>query len=223
MYIIGIVDDNTSEVDDIQATIFSAWKNIPEITEDVEFILYPVAPDPDIRQKTVDIILKDIDEYHIHGLIVDYKLDSLRRVMLGKDVIKDVLGAVPAFPGILLTNAADQGKHAEEIDPDKVYDKAVFFQADSDQSKEMALNIYLNIKRYTNRRLELESKLSVALDQMSKDSSDAVDVDLLSQISAIEYELSNYRRNGQSRIEKDLDMSELRDILHEIEELKKEV
>ena len=130
MYKIGIVDDNTSEVDDIQATIFSAWKNIPEITEDVEFILYPIAPDPDIRQKTVDIILKDIDAHHIHGLIVDYKLDSLRRVMLGKDVIKDVLGAVPAFPGILLTNAADQGKHAEEIDPDKVYDKAVFFQAD---------------------------------------------------------------------------------------------
>lgn len=86
----------------------------------------------------------------------------------------------------------------------------------------MALNIYLNIKRYTNRRLELESKLSVALDQMLQAPSNAVDIDLLSQISAIEYELANYRRNGQTRAEKDLDMSELRDILQEIEELKKE-
>ena len=147
---IGLIDDNDYEIDDIQTAIFTAWNQASEITEDVEFKRYRLEASSSFKEKLEAELLRDIDTQEIQSLIVDYKLDSLRKVMEGKDVVTYLGDRVPAFPVVILTNAPQGSQHEPAIDPDKVYDKREFLLVGSSESKEMSLKIYLNVKRYIN-------------------------------------------------------------------------
>lgn len=216
MYRIGIIDDNQFEVDDIQTTIFTVWSKSNDAPNEVDFKHYDLLSTPDFRNKLLNEILHDIEHANIHSLIIDYKLDSLRTVIEGKEIVDFLRDQVPAFPVIILTNAPQGSKTEEEIDPDKVYAKRSFFNLNSDSAYDMAFNIYLNIKRYINRREELEQNLSQALEELTTKEGADVDVALLSRISKIEEDLSDYTLTGQTATERALDLSELRELISEL-------
>lgn len=159
MYRIGIIDDNISEVDDIQATVYMTWMKAKEAPNEVDFKHYQLYSSPDFKDALLSELLDDIEHQTIHSLIIDYKLDSLRTVIEGKEIVDFLRMKVPFFPVVILTNAPQGSKQEEEIDPDKVYDKKSFFDLKNDISADMALKIYFNIKRYVNRRAELEKAL----------------------------------------------------------------
>lgn len=219
MYRIGIIDDNLYEVDDIQATIYTVWTKHNDAPSEVEFKHYKLSSSPSFKDELLQELLYDIEHSIIQSLIIDYKLDSLRTVLEGKDIVDFLRDQVPFFPVIILTNAPQGSKTEEKIDPDKVYDKRSFFDLNSATSCEMAFNIYLNIKRYINRRNELEQSLASALNELTSREGADVDISLISQISRIEEELSDYTITGQSYAERAFDLSELRELISELQSL----
>lgn len=216
---IGIIDDNSSELDDIRTTIFTSWKKSPDISEEVDFKPYSLKKTPDVKEKLESELLQDIENLTIQSLIVDYKLDSLRKVLEGKDVVEYLQDVVPAFPVVILTNAPSGSKKESEIDPDKVYDKREFLKINSSESDEMSLKIYLNIKRYIKHRGELEAALEASLKDLTSRPGADVDIDLLSKISEIEVDLSRYVPLDKSIAEKAFDLSELKGLIEEISKL----
>lgn len=217
MYRIGIIDDNLFEVEDIQATIYTVWLKHADAPNEVDFKHYELSSTPNFKEKLFQELLGDIENSTIQSLIIDYKLDSLRTVLEGKDIVDYLRDRVPFFPVIILTNAPQPSKIEEKIDPDKVYDKRSFFDLNSPTSSDMAFNIYLNMKRYINRRSELEEKLAAALVELTSSDRAAGDISLISQITKIEEELSDYTITGQSHAEQAFDLSELRELISELQ------
>lgn len=217
MYRIGIIDDNIYEVDDIQTTIFTVWSKHSDAPNEVDFKHYELTSSSSFKDELLKELLDDIEQSTIHSLIIDYKLDSLRTVLEGKDIVDYLRDQVPFFPVIILTNAPQGSKTEEKIDPDKVYDKRSFFDLNGTVATEMAFNIYLNIKRYINRRNELEQSLASALNEMTSGNGADVDIALISKISKIEEELSDYTITGQSHAERAFDLSELRELISELQ------
>ena len=216
---IGIIDDNSSELDDIRATIFTAWKKSPDILEEVDFKPYSLEKTQDFKEKLESELLQDIEKRTIQSLIVDYKLDSLRKVLEGKDIVEYLQDLAPAFPVVILTNAPSGSKKEAEIDPDKVYDKREFLKVNSSESDEMCFKIYLNIMRYIKHRGELEVALDASLNDLASRPGADVDIDLLSRISEIEVDLSKYVPIDKSHAEKLFDLSELKGLIEEISKL----
>lgn len=222
MYTIGLIDDVESEVDNIRSTIFVTWKKVRELPNEVEFKLYKLAPVPEFKEKLQKELLHDVENNVIQSLIVDYKLDSLREVIAGKEIVEFMHDEVPAFPVIILTNVPQSSKKEDVIDPDKVYAKEDFFLLDSAQSKEMAFKIYRNIERYIGRRKRLEASLAEMLEKLhevqgqQKDvhsSTADAEVMLLTQIAETEDELGDYTPMGPTTAEKNFDLSELHSVI----------
>lgn len=222
MYRIGIIDDNISEVDDIQATVYVTWTKSKDVPYEVGFKHYQLSSSPDFKDKLFSELLDDIEHQMIHSLIVDYKLDSLRTVIEGKEIVDFLRMKVPFFPVVILTNAPQGSKQEEAIDPDKVYDKRSFFDLKHDISSDMALKIYFNIKRYVNRRAELEKNLSEALEELTTKPGADSDVGLIARISEIEEELDDYTITGKSSAEKAFDLTELREIIRDLQAIEGE-
>lgn len=220
---IGLIDDNHYEIDDIQTAIFSSWKQLPEVTEDVCFKCYTLEATPDFKTKLEAELLHDIDSQEIQSLIVDYKLDSLRKVLEGKNVVTYLTEKVPAFPVVILTNAPDGSQRESAIDPDKVYDKHEFLKVGSSESTEMSLKIYLNAKRYIRHRTELEARLSVALNELMSQPDADIDIELIARITEIEDDLANYTTIDTSTAEKAFDLSELRSLILDLSKLEQDI
>ena len=185
----------------------------------MDFKPYSLEKTQDFKEKLESELLRDIENRTIQSLIVDYKLDSLRKVLEGKDVVEYLRDVVPAFPVVILTNAPSGSKKESEIDPDKVYDKHEFLKVNSSESDEMSLNIYLNIKRYIKHRGELEAELEASLNDLTSRPGADIDIGLLSRISEIEVDLSKYVPIDKSHAEKIFDLSELKGLIEEISKL----
>lgn len=222
MYRIGIIDDNISEVDDIKTTVYVTWTKSKDLPNEVDFKHYHLSSSPDFKDALLGELLDDIEHQTIHSLIVDYKLDSLRTVIEGKEIIDFLRMKVPFFPVVILTNAPQGSKKEEVIDPDKVYDKKSFFDLNHDTSSDMAQKIYFNIKRYVNRRAELEKNLSEVLAELTTKPGADSDVSLIVKISQIEEELGDYTITGQSSAEKAFDLTELREIIRDLQAIEGE-
>lgn len=222
MITIGLIDDNDNEVDDIQATIYTIFAKKQDISLPINFKQYILKATAEFKEELEEELLQDIDNQSIQSLIVDYKLDSLRQVISGKEIVEFLHEQVPAFPVVTLTNAPESSKQEIEIDPDKVYDKRDFFKVDGAEADDMVYKIYLNLSRYKTRRTALESELDEALKKFTSSEGTEVNASLLAHISELEDTLSDYTTTvDQTAAEKVLNVNELKDIVKELAELEK--
>lgn len=223
MFIIGLIDDNERELDDIQATITTGWQKTGNISGVVDFKIYKLAADIDFKEKLQAELINDVQCAQIHGLIVDYKLDSLRKVFAGKDIADYLHQKVPAFPVVVLTNVPERGKEEDEIDPDKVYDKEVFFNLDESLSRELVFNIRRNVERYVKQRAELEALLSQALEELNQDNNSDEKIELLARITELEDHLNDYTQTGMTSAEKAFDLGNLKDLVANLIQLESDL
>lgn len=212
MYRIGIIDDEKSERDDIQVSILDNVK----LDEEIAFKEY------ELESRTKDDIFReireDIETFDIHALIVDFKLDTKKDVIEGWEIIDFMHEETPEFPVVIMTNAPDESKESRYTDADKVYAKKIFLIPSSSETKEMVRNICLNMQKYTARRTELETMLSIELKKLEKNGTDQ---EALNKIIRIESELSKYKQIYQTTLDKMLDMSDLQDALKQLKEYEK--
>lgn len=212
MYRIGIIDDAKSERADIQVSVLDnvGWD------AEIEFKEYEL--EARTREDIVTEIRRDVEEGNIHALIVDFKLDTTADVIKGWEIIEFMHEETPEFPVVIMTNAPDESKESQYTDADKVYAKKVFLKPELDATKELVKNIMLNMEKYVSHRKELETRLEIELKNLDKDGANE---DILEEVIKIENELSRYKQIYQTRVDKALNMSDLKDAFEELEKYEK--
>ena len=212
MYRIGIIDDAKSERADIQVSVLDnvGWD------AQIEFKEYEL--EARTREDIMTEIRRDVEEGNIHALIVDFKLDTTADVIKGWEIIEFMHEETPEFPVVIMTNAPDESKESQYTDADKVYAKKVFLKPELDATKELVKNIMLNMEKYVSHRKELETRLETELKKLDRDGANE---DILEEVIKIENELSRYKQIYQTRVDKALDMSDLKDAFEELEKYEK--
>ena len=212
MYRIGIIDDAKSERADIQVSVLDnvGWD------AQIEFKEYEL--EARTREDIMTEIRRDVEEGNIHALIVDFKLDTTADVIKGWEIIEFMHDETPEFPVVIMTNAPDESKESQYTDADKVYAKKVFLKPELDATKELVKNIMLNMEKYVAHRKELETRLEIELKKLDRDGANE---DILEEVIKIENELSRYKQIYQTRVDKALDMSDLKDAFEELEKYEK--
>ena len=212
MYRIGIIDDAKSERADIQVSVLDnvGWD------AQIEFKEYEL--EARTREDIMREIRRDVEEGNIHALIVDFKLDTTADVIKGWEIIEFMHDETPEFPVVIMTNAPDESKESQYTDADKVYAKKVFLKPELDATKELVKNIMLNMEKYVSHRKELETRLEIELKKLDRDGANE---DILEEVIKIENELSRYKQIYQTRVDKALDMSDLKDAFEELEKYEK--
>lgn len=210
MYRIGIIDDEKDERDDIQVSILdnAGWiLDKPEI----EFKEYELEGRE--KESILQEIQNDIDEKNIQALIVDFRLDTTADVIKGWQIIEFMHDEIPEFPVIIMTNAPEESKKSEHTDADKVYPKKIFLNPELEETKELVINIILNMRKYVTRRDSLEEKLAIELKKLDENSEDEK---TLEQIMEIETELGRYKQLYQTTVDTSLDMDDLKDVFQQL-------
>ncbi len=207
-YKIGLIDEDSSDLDFIKRTILV---NKPKsITE--EQIVFWEAPLPtnscDSLEAIINDLVKAITDEEIQILIVDYKIVVSTKTFEGTDIFKALSERLSKFPLIMLSNLSEDCYSKEFVDADKVYSKREFFKIESDYSKEKVANIFRNMDKYSYQRAKLTTQLA---EQLGNLEADGYSSDSLRAIVEIEKALGDFTPQDQNTVEKALDMEELKE------------
>lgn len=216
---IGIIDEDNDERSDIQRTIIiNRPKDIPEDYIDFKEYVLPQNTDK-LVEEVARSVIEDIISGLIHILIVDYRIIVEKICVEGTEIFEIITSLVPKFPTIILTNVPEDCYTKSYVDADKVYAKSEFFKVDENYSKEKTLNIFRNIENYKNQRARFTSTLT---EQLYKLETQGYTPDIYQAIIDIENALDDYTPQGQTFIEKELNLSDLKvavDLLQEASRL----
>ncbi|MCH1948202.1 hypothetical protein MCJ35_03175 [Enterocloster sp. OA13] len=221
MYKIGILEDRQKEIDNVILVIMENGRfidNIPEITEE-SFVIYKVDDHVKVKNQIIRAIENDINENVIQGLIVDYKIDTKKDIFTGADVVRQIKDTLTEFPIVILTAAVDMSRTSVYVDPDKTYNKEVFFNVDKPESLELTKNIFRNMERYVQLREKLEVELDQELNNLGNEFSDLT----LSKVIKIENELSKYKKLEMTQIDKTLDISVLKETMETLRNIEESI
>lgn len=213
-YYIGIIDEDQDEIQDIKRTILI---NKPEfISEDlIQFVDYPLLQNASVLSDEVsNVVLRDIVNGAIHLLIVDYRIIVESTYVEGTEIFNKISSIVSKFPTIILTNVPDDC-YKPFIDADKVYSKRAFFKVDENYSQEKTRNIFRNIENYKSQRAQLSTTLG---EQLLKLETHGYSMETYQAIISLEKALDAYLPQGQSTVEKDLSIAELKDAVDLLKE-----
>lgn len=213
-YYIGIIDEDQDEILDIKRTILI---NKPEtIAEDlIQFVDYPLPGIAATLSKEMsDAVIKDIITGTIHILIVDYRIIVESTCIEGTEIFQRISSLVPKFPTIILTNVPEDC-YKPFVDADKVYAKRSFFKIEESYSREKTLNIFRNIENYRQQRASLTATLT---EQLLKLETQGYSPDVYQHIISLEKTLGDYLPQEQTTVERDMDLSELRDAVDLLKE-----
>ena len=215
IFSIGMVEDNDVEA---SAIMLSLNENSEQLNEN-SFKLYELEKSPNLREQLFQEIKQDIIENKVQCVMIDYKLDTLKEVLTGIEVVKYLHEEVPEFPVIILTNVPDKGKRNDGADPDKVYPKKIFMRPDDPKTHEMVYHIERNMERYAKRRAELELKQEQLLAKAAgnEDAEDAIYGELLD----VERELSKHVPIEMNAVDEMYNIEEMDKALVALQEYKK--
>lgn len=208
-YAIGIVDDEESAVRKIKVTI---KENRPE-NVDVSFKEYLLEGQEDIKiDKLTKQILEDIQNNEISTLIIDEKIIRNATEVEGSKLFAEIKQKVDKFPMIILTNWSEDVEKQYLVDPDKIYKKKIFFDLESEKSKEQVKNIFINATVYKENREQLERKIQ-DLEQKISNQGTTEQTETISEISENEEKLKQLKPTDYNQIEKYMKPDEIKEVL----------
>lgn len=211
MYIIGLIDDEESQLKKIRRTI----KTNAKVNEQYDFKSYLISDNAsDVVSEVFEQVISDIKDSKLASLIVDYKIIVKTSKIKGTDIFKRIKEEVPKFPIIILTKVVEESTEPEFIDADKVYKKKDFYKIESDYSKEKVFNIFDSMRKYNEQRDKLQLTIE-DLKQKLTDGSRGRDV--IGDILSLESQLNDFVPTDQSQIDKIFDESKAKEIVALIE------
>ena len=215
IFSIGMIEDDKAEA---SAIMLSLNENSDKLNEN-SFKLYELKPNSNLREQLFQEIKQDIIENKVQCIMIDYKLDTLKEVLTGIEIVEYLHEEVPEFPVIILTNVPDKGKEHDLADPDKVYTKQIFMQPNNPKTCEMVYHIERNMERYAKRRAELELEQERLLTQITgeEDSED----DIYGKLVDTERELSRYAPIEMNVVDETYNMEEMDKAIVALQEYKK--
>lgn len=211
MYIIGLIDDEESQLKKIRRTI----KTNAKTSEQYDFKSYLISDNAsDVISEVFEQVISDIINSKLSSLIVDYKIMVKTSKIKGTDIFKRIKEEVPKFPIIILTEVVEESTEPEFIDADKVYKKKDFFKIESEYSKEKVFNIFDSMRKYNVQRDKLQLTIE-DLKQKLTDGSRGREV--IGDILALESQLDDFVPTGQTQIDKIFDKNKAKEIVALIE------
>ncbi len=211
MYIIGLIDDEESQLKKIRRTI----KTNAKTDEPFGFKSYLI---PDKASNVVsDVfgeVINDIKALKLSSLIVDYKIIVKTSKIKGTDIFKRLKEEVPKFPAILLTEVVEESTEPDFVDADKVYKKRDFYKIESEYSKEKVFNIFDSMRKYVGQRDRLQLTIDDLKQKLAKGS---MGREAVSEILALESQLDGFVPTDQSQIDKVFDKHKAKEIVALIE------
>ena len=211
MYIIGLIDDEESQLKKIRRTI----KTNAKVNEQYDFKSYLISDNAsDVVSEVFEQVISYIKDSKLTSLIVDYKIIVKTSKIKGTDIFKRIKEEVPKFPIIILTEVVEESTEPEFIDADKVYKKKDFYKIESDYSKEKVFNIFDSMRKYNEQRDKLQLTIE-NLKQKLTDGSRGRDV--IGDILSLESQLNDFVPTDQSQIDKIFDESKAKEIVALIE------
>lgn len=211
MHIIGLVDDEETQLKKIRRTI----KTNAKTSEQYDFKSYLISDKAlDVVSEIFEQVISDIRNSKLSSLIVDYKIIVKTSKIKGTDIFKRIKEEVPKFPIIILTEVVEESTEPEFIDADKVYKKRDFYKIESDYSKEKVFNIFDSMRKYNDQRDKLQLTIE-DLKQKLTDGSRGREV--IGDILALESQLDDFVPTDQSQIDKIFDKNKAKEIVALIE------
>ena len=215
IFSIGMVEDDKAEA---SAIMLSLNENSGRLNEN-SFKLYELEKSSNLRKKLFQEIRQDIIGNKVQCVMIDYKLDTLKEVLTGIEVVEYLHEEVPEFPVIILTNVPDRGKKNDSADPDKVYPKQTFMRPNDPKTREMVYHIERNMERYAKKRAELELKQEQLLAKAA--GNDDAEDEVYGELLDVERELSKYVPIEMNTVDEIYDMKEMNKALAALLEYKK--
>lgn len=211
MYIIGLIDDEESQLKTIRRTI----KTNANINEQYDFKSYLISDGVDDFVETVlGEVIEDIKQLKITSLIVDYKIIVKTSRIKGTDIFKRIKEEVPKFPVIILTEVVEESTEPEFVDADKVYKKKDFYKIESEYSKEKVFNIFDSMRKYIGQR----DKLELTIDELKRKLTDgSAGREIIGSILSLESQLDDFVPTDQSQIDKIFDEDKVKEVVALIE------
>lgn len=211
MYIIGLIDDEESQLKKIRRTI----KTNAKVNEQYDFKSYLISDNAsDVVSEVFEQVISDIKDSKLASLIVDYKIIVKTSKIKGTDIFKRIKEEVPKFPIIILTEVVEESTEPEFIDADKVYKKKDFYKIESDYSKEKVFNIFDSMRKYNEQRDKLQLTIEDLKQKLTNGSRGR---DVIGDILSLESQLNDFVPTDQSQIDKIFDESKVKEIVALIE------
>lgn len=211
MYVIGLIDDEETQLSKIRRTI----KTNAKVSEPYEFKSYLIADKAvDVVSQVFEQVIQDIKQEKLSSLIVDYKIIVKTTKVKGTDIFRKIKEEVPKFPVIILTEVVEESTEPEFIDADKVYKKRDFYKLESEYSREKVFNIFDSMRKYDAQRDKLQLTID-GLKQKLVDGSENQEV--IGDILTLESQLNDFVPTEQSQIDKVFDQEKAKKIVGLIE------
>ncbi len=215
MYIIGLIDDELTQLSRIRATIKT---NAPKNVE-FNFKSYNLEGNAtSLVSKVFSEVIEDIKANKLSLLIIDYKIMIQVTKIKGTDILKMIQDILPKFPVIILTDVISECINHNFVDPDKVYKKSEFFKIESDYSKDKTANIFRNMARYLEVKNVLEFKLNGLKDELI---AKGLDQSVFDELIDVESQLDEFTPLNQSEVEKVFDASKMKEVINLLEKADK--
>lgn len=222
-YRIGILEDKSSERDNIKRTIdFNKNKETSVVFVDYDIFCdnqkYNEFKD---KNKIIDEIENDVIDEKISLLIIDNKLINNEFKIAGTGVYKKIKDLISNFPIIIMTNYKEEVFKENVIDSDKVYDKGMFFK-NGDYTKEKVNSIFLSIDRFLkNKDSIISNKEELILKYETGTGEDEMSaiIDLLK----VEEEEKKYTPVDTSYLEELISPNKIKEIIEYLNEIQSKI
>ena len=212
MYIIGLIDDEESQLSKIRRTIKTNAKK----EEQYDFKSYLISDKAsDVVSDVFEEVIDDIKNMKLSSLIVDYKIIVKTYKIKGTEIFKKIMEEVPKFPVIILTEVVEESTEPDFVDADKVYKKKDFYKIEGEYSKEKVFNIFDSMRKYVGQRDKLQLTIDDLKQQLAKGSLRHEEV--VGNILALESQLDDFVPTEQSQIDKVFDEQKAKEIVALIE------
>lgn len=215
MYVIGLIDDEESQIRAIRRTIKT--NALPETPFEFKSYLVPGNAD-DLVDKMSDEVMDDIIEQKISSLVVDCKIIVEKSKVQGTDIFYKIKNEVPKFPVIILTEVVAESTQPVFMDADKVYRKRDFFKIEGEYSKEKVSNIFDSMKKYVEQRDKIELSIHDLKQKLVKGD---VGREAVSRILSLESQLDEFVPTDQTQIDKVFNEDKAKKIVDLIERANK--
>ena len=208
MYIIGLIDDEESQLSKIRRTIKTNAKK----EEQYDFKSYLISDKAsDVVSDVFEEVIDDIKNMKLSSLIVDYKIIVKTYKIKGTEIFKKIKEEVPKFPVIILTEVVEESTEPDFVDADKVYKKKDFYKIEGEYSKEKVFNIFDSMRKYVGQRDKLQLTIDDLKQQLAKGSLRHEEV--VGNILALESQLDDFVPTEQSQIDKVFDEQKAKEIV----------
>ena len=212
MYIIGLIDDEESQLSKIRRTIKTNAKK----EEQYDFKSYLISDKAsDVVSDVFEEVIDDIKNMKLSSLIVDYKIIVKTYKIKGTEIFKKIKEEVPKFPVIILTEVVEESTEPDFVDADKVYKKKDFYKIEGEYSKEKVFNIFDSMRKYVGQRDKLQLTIDDLKQQLAKGS--LTHEEVVGNILALESQLDDFVPTEQSQIDKVFDEQKAKEIVALIE------